>query len=164
MSLSQISHSLLNLPLLQENNTQELNNLKYSEQLVKFPVASCATILLFAPSFSSGYYWTRSSTDSAAHLYFNMTRTCDNITGGWIRMAKLDMRVTTNPCPSNLNGPLTRLCTKDFCGSLHFSLLSYKHSLFPCGWDDKRKSSCDSSRFPKHLKDQDLPLILALPM
>ena len=150
MSLSQISHSLLNLPLLQENNTQELNNLKYSEQLVKFPVASCAIILLFAPSFSSGYYWTRSSTDSAAHLYFNMTRTCDNITGRWIRMAKLDMRVTTKPCPSNLNGPLTRLCTKDFCGCLHFSLLSYKHSLFPCVWDDKRKSSWDSSSVPKH--------------
>ena len=131
MSLSQISHSLLNLILLQENNTQELNNLKYSEQLIKFPVASCAIILLFAPSFSLGYYWTRSSTDSAAHLYFNMTRTCDNITGGWIRMAKLNMRVTINPCPRNRNGQLAYLCTMDFCGCLNFSLLSYKHSLFP---------------------------------
>ena len=102
-SLFQVNHTLLNLSLLQENNTQELiYYLKNSGQLITYPAASCASILLFAPSLPSGDYWIRSSNGSAIHVYCDMTRSCDNITGGWMRMAELDMTDTAIQCPSNL--------------------------------------------------------------
>ena len=102
-SLSQVNHTLLNLSLLQENNTQELiYYLKNSGQLITFPAASCASVLLFAPSMPSGYYWIRSSNCSAVRVYCDMTRSCGNITGGWMRVAELDMTNTAIQCPSNL--------------------------------------------------------------
>ena len=74
-SLSQVNNTLLNLSLLQENNTQELiYNLLNSGLLITFPAASCASILLFAPSFPSGYYWIKSSNWSAVRVYCDMTR------------------------------------------------------------------------------------------
>ena len=102
-SLSQVNHTLLNLLLLQENNTQELiYNLKNSGLLITFPAASCASVLLFAPSLPSGYYWIRSSNGSAVRVYCDMTRSCGNITGGWMRVAELDMTDTAIQCPSSL--------------------------------------------------------------
>ena len=102
-SLSQVNHTLLNLLLLQENNTQELiYNLKNSGLLITFPAASCASILLFAPSLPSGDYWIRSSNGSAVRVYCDMTRSCGNITGGWMRVVELDMTDTATQCPSNL--------------------------------------------------------------
>ena len=99
-SLSQVNHTLLNLSLLQENNTQELiYYLKSSGQLITFPADSCASI---APSLPSGYYWIRSSDGSAVRVYCDMTRSCGNITGGWMRVAELDMTDNTTQCPSNL--------------------------------------------------------------
>ena len=99
-SLSQVNHALL---MLQENNTQELiYNLKNSGLLMTFPAASCASVLLFAPSLPSGDYWIRSSNGSAVHMYCDMTRSCGNITGGWMRVAELDMTDTAIQCPSNL--------------------------------------------------------------
>ena len=102
-SLSQVNNTLLNLLLLQENNTQELiYNLLNCGLLITFPAASCATILLFAPSLPSGYYWIKSSNGSAVRVYCDMTRSCGNITGGWMRVAELDMTDTAIQCPSNL--------------------------------------------------------------
>ena len=99
-SLSQVNHTLL---MLQENNTQELiYNLLNSGLLITFPADSCVSILLFAPSLPSGYYWIRSSNGSAVRVYCDMTRSCGNITGGWMRVAELDMTDTAIQCPSNL--------------------------------------------------------------
>ena len=102
-SLFQVNHTLLNLSLLQENNIQELiYNLQNSGLLITFPAASCALILLFAPSLPSGDYWIKSSNGSAVRVYCDMTRSCGNITGGWMRVAELDMTDTAIQCPSNL--------------------------------------------------------------
>ena len=54
-------------------------------------IASCADILRFNPSSSSGYYTFRSSTGQLTRVYCDMTRTCGNITGGWMRVAELDL-------------------------------------------------------------------------
>ena len=91
-SLSQVNHTLLNLSLLHENNTQVL---------ICNP-NSCASIILFAPSLPSGDYWIRSSNGSAVRVYCDMTRSCGNITGGWMRVAELDMTDPTILYPSNL--------------------------------------------------------------
>ena len=67
------------------------------------PATSCASILQFAPSSPSGHYWIRSSNGSAVRVYCDMTRSCGNITGGWMRVAELDMmRDCCSQCPSDL--------------------------------------------------------------
>ena len=63
------------------------------------PSASCNTL---PPSSPSGYYWVRASTGSAVRVYCDMTRSCGNVTGGWMRVAYLDMTDSSQQCPSAL--------------------------------------------------------------
>ena len=92
-----------------DNRTQELN---LSTQLLldgllegppghfRFhPQDSCAAL---PPSSSSGYYWVRDSNGSAVSVYCNMTLSCGGVTGGWMRVAELDMTNSNHQCPSGL--------------------------------------------------------------
>ena len=63
------------------------------------PVASCAAL---PPSSPSGYYWVRASNGSALSVYCDMTRSCGGVTGGWMRVAELDMTNSSHQCPSGL--------------------------------------------------------------
>ena len=63
------------------------------------PAPSCAAL---PPSSPSGYYWVRASNGSAVLVYCDMTRSCGNITGGWVRVAELDMTNSSHQCPSGL--------------------------------------------------------------
>ena len=63
---------------------------------------SCATIRKRAPSSPSGNYYIKSSNDTAVFVYCDMTRVCGNITGGWIRVAELDMTDNITQCPGSL--------------------------------------------------------------
>ena len=65
-------------------------------------IASCADILRFNSSSSSGYYTFRSCTGQLTSVYSDMTRTCGNITGGWMRVAQLDL----DHCPTGLRSEL----------------------------------------------------------
>ena len=89
---------------LQQHTPQKklIYNLLNSGLLITFPAASCALVLLFAPSLPSGDYWIKSSNGSAVRVYCDMTRTCGNITGGWMRVAELDMTDTAMQCPRRL--------------------------------------------------------------
>ena len=84
------------------NNTQIteiLATILYEEHVF----SSCAAIQQFIPfQPSSGYYNIRSSNGSAITAYCDMTRSCGNITGGWMRVAELDMTDTTTQCPDSL--------------------------------------------------------------
>ena len=132
VSLSHINHALLNLSLLQENNnTQELiYNLLNSGLFIKFPAASCASILLFAPSLPSSDYWIKSSNGSAVRVYCDMTRSCSNITGGWMRVAELDMTDTAIQCPSSLR---LRTRPRRTCGARSSSLPNCSSVTFTVG-------------------------------
>ena len=66
------------------------------------PAHSCQAIHMFQPSFTSGYYWVRSSNGSSVHVYCDMTKSCGNITGGLTRVAILN------------NENRRQLCTDDF--------------------------------------------------
>ena len=92
-----------------DNRTQQLNT---STQLLFngllegpagqypfYPADSCATL---PPSSPSGYYWVRASNGSAVSVYCDMTRSCGGVTGGWMRVAELDMTNSNYQCPSNL--------------------------------------------------------------
>ena len=85
-----------------ENRTQQLIKISLSGLHPSYPAASCAAIQQFIPSSPSGHYWIRSSNGSAVHVYCDMTKTCGNITGGWMRVAELDMRDSSSQCPSAL--------------------------------------------------------------
>ena len=63
------------------------------------PAPSCAAL---PPSSPSGYYWVMASNGSAVRVYCDMTRSCGNITGGWVRVAELDMTNSNHQCPSGL--------------------------------------------------------------
>ena len=51
---------------------------------------------------SSGYYWI-GEIGSAVRVYCNMSLTCGDLTGGWMRVANIDMTDTSQNCPSGLS-------------------------------------------------------------
>ena len=64
-----------------------------------FHPASCAAL---PPSSPSGYYLVGASISSAVRVYCDMTRSCGGVTGGWRRVAELDMTNSSHQCPSGL--------------------------------------------------------------
>ena len=64
-----------------------------------YPADSCAAL---PPSSPSGYYWVKASNGSAVSVYCDMTRSCGGVTGGWMRVAGLDMTNSNHQCPSGL--------------------------------------------------------------
>ena len=117
-----------------------INNLYSRGQVKDYPAISCADIHLNAPSFPSAHYWVRSSNGSTILVYCDMTRSCGNITGGWMRVAELDMTNNNFQCPYGLqkyiypDGPHRRIytCRKNDtygdCFPLIFSAASVPYS------------------------------------
>ena len=82
---------------------------------LSYPVSSCSDIPQYQPS---GEYWiATNSTSSPVQVYCDMDRTsCScNTTGGWMRVANLDMIDSNQNCPDgfrlvNRTTPSTRTC------------------------------------------------------
>ena len=67
------------------------------------PAASCADILNRNASSLSGYYWIGTQGILIMRRqYCNMTLSCGGVTGGWMRVTKLDMTNSSHQCPSCL--------------------------------------------------------------
>ena len=76
---------------------QQLNQGKASDS----PATSCKD--LYDNHYaSSGYYWI-GEVASAVRVYCNMSLACGNLTGGWMRVANIDMTNTSQNCPSGLS-------------------------------------------------------------
>ena len=128
-----------------ENVTEEMNNLyDRVERLIEpiaeklalleqpghfpsHPASSCKEIIEAEPSSPSGYYWLRASNGSAVRMFCDMTRTCGGVTGGWMKVAELDMTDTTHQCPSSLSAHIQsgkRLCARKVnaagCSSVNY--------------------------------------------
>ena len=89
--------SLIGLSNKIENIEQEVSQLSHPA-LGTFlnPASSCKLI----PQ-SSGHYWIQNAGTGYANLeYCDMTRRCCNSTGGWMRVAHLNMTDTNHHCPS----------------------------------------------------------------
>ncbi len=67
------------------------------------PANSCKDLHKTNPKASSGYYWIKQSSGSPARVYCSMSGTCGNETRGWMRVANIDMRNTSQSCPSGLS-------------------------------------------------------------
>ena len=96
------------------------------------PADSCAAL---PPSSPSGYYWVRDSDGSAVSVYCDMTRSCGGVTGGWMRVAGLDMTNSSHQCPSGLIERIysgKRACVRNKstggCSSINFITLGGKYS------------------------------------
>ena len=102
------------------------------------PAVSCADILMVSPSSPSGYYWIINSNGFSVRVYCDMTRLCGNITGGWMRVADIDVKNHTNPCPGilqqRMNPSGVRVCGIEpflltpACSAINLSLNSIQYS------------------------------------
>ena len=84
-----------------DNLQQRLETLHHSTSAN--PASSCAEILRDYPTSVSGYYWVSNATGHPHSVYCDMTRSCGGATGGWMRVAYLDMTNSTHRCPSSLH-------------------------------------------------------------
>ena len=123
--------------LLRSNQQLNSSIRMANQQLVQeyaarvFPLDSCAAL---PPSSPSGHYWVRTLTGSAVLVYCDPTRSCGGVTGGWRRVAELDMTNSSQQCPSALrqrNDNNTHTCGIDpdrGCSSLTFPTDSLSYS------------------------------------
>ena len=98
------------------------------------PAASCRGIKELNPTAPSSYYWLRGTGDSSVHMYCDMSRSCGGITGGWMRVTKINMANSSHTCPAGLKLLTTpkRLCVRNIdhgCSSATFNLhgIQYTH-------------------------------------
>ncbi len=85
---------------------------------------SCKEIYDCNPNSPSGYYWRNSSPPQLMYCAMNLTH-CGNTTGGWTRVALIDMTRPEGTCPSPLvTIPSPRSCSPTSeagCSSVSFS-------------------------------------------
>ena len=111
-SISELERSLIQIQIFENNRNDiqsnisksldsKLNNIirSLTGQYSNLPADSCSLVLQLNSSSPSGHYWIRSSNGSAVRVYCDMTRSCGNITGGWMRVASLDWSNESLPCP-----------------------------------------------------------------
>ena len=107
------------LYLMVRNTIQDFDDLKNTEKImniikygISIPPSSCSDILEAVPNSPSGYYKVKSHTGTDIYVYCDMTRSCGNRTGGWMRVVKLDMTDSSAECPPGLclNTTAPRTC------------------------------------------------------
>ena len=93
------------------------------------PGRSCKEIKTANPSSASGYYWIQPDTQQGpVRMFCDMTRTCNGVGGGWMKVEKFDIRYSDQSCPSGLRllTNTRRRCVKygdsPGCGSTTFPL------------------------------------------
>ena len=94
------------------------------------PAPSCKD-LYDTRDASSGYYWI-GEVGSAVRVYCNMSLTCGDVTGGWMRVANIDMTNSSQNCPSGLTLITSpkRVCdiTSTGCVSTEFDVHGVQYS------------------------------------
>ena len=130
--IANISHSFEQLvsPIM-----TQLHLLRVPGSTPSHPAASCREIKELSPTAPSDYYWLRGTGDSPHHMYCDMSRSCGGITGGWMRVTKINMTNSSHTCPEGLKLLTTpkRLCAKSIdgggCSSATFDLhgIRYMH-------------------------------------
>ena len=101
------------------------------------PANSCKDLYSNDPDTESGYYWIKTSSGSPARVYCKMDADCGNMTGGWMRVAYIDMRNSSHQCPSGLSlttrsSEPRRVCdmtSYNYCASNNYTAhgISYSH-------------------------------------
>ena len=83
----------------------------------EYPAKSCTELAEQEPDIPSGNYWILNSTQSPVQVFCEMGEVFPaslNVTGGWVRVANLNMTDSNQQCPENLQLSYTdqpiRLC------------------------------------------------------
>ena len=102
-------------------------------QIFQTQSSSAISCSVLPTSCPSGYYWIRSSNGSAVQVYCNMDRVCGcNGTGGWARVAYLNMTDPNQQCPQAWREVLSpkRACrrTSARCESEYFNTHNINYS------------------------------------
>ena len=103
------------------------------------PAISCQTIAELRPSYGSGYYWIQGAS-GAVEVYCEMgPNNTFGQSGGWMRIASVDMRNNHSQCPPGLVYNVTegrRLCRKPSlapgCSSTMFSTQKVEYRQICC--------------------------------
>ena len=66
------------------------------------PAKSCHQIKELVSESPSDYYYVRQNTGSALNVYYDMTRSCGGISGGWMKVASFDVDYPSHFCPNGL--------------------------------------------------------------
>ena len=67
------------------------------------PARSCTVIKDANLNSTSGYYWIQGdSQEGPVRMFCDMTRTCNGVGGGWMKVTKFDVRYSDQSCPSGL--------------------------------------------------------------
>ena len=118
----QLDYHLPPPPMISANNSEEN------------PAGSCKDVYNNDPDAQSGYYWITTSGSQPVRVYCNLSSTC-GMTGGWMRVAHLDMRNSSHQCPSGLtllsrSSSPKRLCdvTRNTCISNHYRVHGKQYS------------------------------------
>ena len=84
----------------------------------KHAASSCKEIKELNPKSLSGYYWIKASGNSSTQVYCDMAKTCGGVTGGWMRVVKINMTNSSHTCPSGLKTLTSpkRLCAMNING------------------------------------------------
>ena len=101
-------------------------------QLRGYPAPSCQAIHKLHPSFRSGYYWVTSSNGSSTRVYCDMTKSCNNFTGGLTRVAVLNDETRPSVCTGNFtidqNARCIRSSAEPGCSHIIFPLMNMSYS------------------------------------
>ena len=130
----------------------QLHLLRVPGSTPSHPATSCREIKELSPTAPSDYYWLRGTGDSSHHMYCDMSRSCGGITGGWIRVTKINMTNSSHTCPEGLKLLTTpkRLCAMNIagggCSSATFDLhgIRYTHTCVARSLATSRRHRMDS--------------------
>ena len=97
-----------------------------------YPAPSCQAIHELHPSFRSGYYWVTSSNGSSIRVYCEMTKSCNNFTGGLARVAVLNNETRLSICSGDFIIYQTTRCVRRSaepgCSHIIFPLMNMSYS------------------------------------
>ena len=109
---------------LRERLTSDILNTDNTCPQVLPTAISCKEIYDCNPDSPSGYYWRDSSPPELMYCAMNLTR-CGNTTGGWTRVARINMSSPEGSCPSPLEAIASpQSCSRSEgagCSSVYFS-------------------------------------------
>ena len=79
--------------------------------------SSCQQLARDHPHAASDYYWVSNGAMQPVKVYCDMDQHCCNSTGGWVRVANIDMTDTNQQCPPGFNLRTdVRSCDKSYRG------------------------------------------------
>ena len=118
-TLKELRSEIRNIKEMLDTQMEEHNELKKPlprKGSYPNPAISCSDLLQDSPS---GEYWIQTNnTNSPVQVYCDMTRTNCNTTGGWTRVANLDMTDSSQQCPDGFRLVTRTTAPLRTCGRL----------------------------------------------